>query len=225
MVGLHYSAVSLSKLNAGKRIASIAEQSPLIARLARGIGKQPQNRTSTDPSERVWSNIKDTRSKAVLQTFIRNYPNSIYLDFAKARFRELAALDASADQTGGGQLDLSVSNQDEPEGTRSDSSLSGPALASAVQKELKRIGCYQGSIDGDWGRGSAGAVSLYNKMVNANWGRAPSQELLVELYGIAKLPVCKKALNGTANRFDGHWMVNNKFQIGVQKQQYWIFLD
>jgi len=40
-------------------------------------------------------------------------------------------------------------------------------LAEAIQKELKRVGCYAGNIDGDWGPGTRRAMSAFNDRVNA----------------------------------------------------------
>jgi hypothetical protein len=39
--------------------------------------------------------------------------------------------------------------------------LSGRELASAAQSELKRVGCYQLTVDGAWGRGSRTALTSY----------------------------------------------------------------
>ncbi len=93
VIGLHYSAVSLSKLNAGKRIASIAKNSPLIARLVRrsrqsSAGKRPvvlQSRAAL-----AWGRIGNTKSCAILRSFIKRYKGSEYADYATARRRELS---------------------------------------------------------------------------------------------------------------------------------------
>lgn len=55
-------------------------------------------------------------------------------------------------------------------------------VAELVQEELKRIGCYTGGIDGDWGRGSRGALERYfdSKKVAAT-STEPTMELLAAL--------------------------------------------
>lgn len=40
-------------------------------------------------------------------------------------------------------------------------------LAEAIQKELKRVGCYAGNIDGDWGAETRRAMRAFNDRVNA----------------------------------------------------------
>ena len=37
-----------------------------------------------------------------------------------------------------------------------------------LQRELKRVGCYQGEVDGDWGSGSRRAMSTFTERVNAS---------------------------------------------------------
>ena len=41
-------------------------------------------------------------------------------------------------------------------------------LVRNLQRELKRVGCYQGEIDGDWGSGSKRAMSTFTDRVNAS---------------------------------------------------------
>lgn len=41
-------------------------------------------------------------------------------------------------------------------------------LARAVQAELRRVGCYYGDIDGDWGSGSKRAMSNFTGRINAS---------------------------------------------------------
>lgn len=40
---------------------------------------------------------------------------------------------------------------------------SEPGLAKSVQTELSRVGCFTGSIDGEWGAGSQRSLSLFNR--------------------------------------------------------------
>jgi peptidoglycan hydrolase-like protein with peptidoglycan-binding domain len=49
---------------------------------------------------------------------------------------------------------------------------SGPSaetrLAEAIQKELRRVGCYAGTLDGDWGVETRHAMKAFNDRVNAS---------------------------------------------------------
>ncbi|MFC3567966.1 hypothetical protein [Paracoccus simplex] len=46
-------------------------------------------------------------------------------------------------------------------------------LAEAIQTELQRMDCYGGSIDGDWGSGSARAVERWSQAAKAEAGSTP----------------------------------------------------
>lgn len=65
------------------------------------------------------------------------------------------------------------------------------SLPRAVQEELKRVGCYNGGIDGDWGNGSRRAMERYYEAKALAKGEVEPTEpvwrgLLVEPEGICK---------------------------------------
>lgn len=57
---------------------------------------------SNDDALQAWNAIRDSNSRALFETYITRYPDSLYADFAKARLAELgtdtAALDQSSDR-------------------------------------------------------------------------------------------------------------------------------
>ena len=53
-------------------------------------------------------------------------------------------------------------------------------LALELQRELKRIGCYTGGLDGDWGRGSQSALRRFSNQAGLRLGTQPSQKALAE---------------------------------------------
>ncbi len=55
----------------------------------------------------------------------------------------------------------------------------GEVLASALQTELARMGCYTSRIDGDWGRGSRGAMARY---FDETGDRGQSVDPTIELF-------------------------------------------
>lgn len=70
-------------------------------------------------------------------------------------------------------------------------------LAMSVQTELRRLGCYRMKVDGDWGKGSARALTDYYRNTKQEAaGTEPSVELLSELFlrsgRICKAPVAVK---------------------------------
>jgi hypothetical protein len=53
-------------------------------------------------------------------------------------------------------------------------------IALTLQRELKRIGCLTGRVDGIWGRGSRAALDRFAKQARLQLGREPSQVALDE---------------------------------------------
>lgn len=72
-----------------------------------------------------------------------------------------AALDGSAVVVG------SLASDAQKGADRLADNISGEELARVVQQELRRVGCYRGAIDGDWGPLSRTAMSSFLERVNA----------------------------------------------------------
>jgi peptidoglycan hydrolase-like protein with peptidoglycan-binding domain len=53
-------------------------------------------------------------------------------------------------------------------------------LALSLQRELKRLNCLTGSVDGIWGRGSRAALERFSRQAGLRLGREPSQEALTQ---------------------------------------------
>ena len=95
VVALHYSAVALRGLNAGKQIASLAQASPLIARLVKPKEPKTQSPKSSDvrlsEAAMAWADIKASKDPEDFKAFRRQYgkSNRFYDRLAEKR---LAAL-------------------------------------------------------------------------------------------------------------------------------------
>jgi hypothetical protein len=83
-------------------------------------------------------------------------------------------------------------------------------LARNVQTELRRLGCYRSTVDGDWGKGSVRALSdYYRNTRQAVASTDPSVELLSDLFlrsgRICKQPVIVKKVKAAtiASEDDG----------------------
>jgi len=59
-----------------------------------------------------------------------------------------------------------ISGAPKPAASGDDTAL--PALAAKLQRQLQRVGCYQGIIDGQWGSGSARAMRNFNHWAGKN---------------------------------------------------------
>lgn len=72
----------------------------------------------------------------------------------------------------------------------SDSGTAAQRLASAIQTELKRVGCYQGSIDGDWGSASRRAMRQFTNRVSASLSVDQPDYILLTLLQGHKAQAC-----------------------------------
>ncbi len=71
--------------------------------------------------------------------------------------------------------------------------LSREKLARELQLELKRVGCYQGEVDGQWGAGSRRAMTAFTERVNATLPVEEPDYILLTLVQGHQAAACGKA--------------------------------
>ena len=113
---------------------------------------------ASDPAadEIVWNALKDTSDVAALRRFLNLYPSSGLLDDARTR---IATLEASAEdriareetERKKAKVDQNIQTVMLPSREERPSEMSGGALIIEIKRELKRVGCYAGRIDDQWG--------------------------------------------------------------------------
>ena len=94
-----------------------------------------------------WNSVKDSKSPALLESYLERYPNGVFSGLARVMVQELrpaATLPRSGDQP------AFVPDS--------------PALARALQTELLRVGCSPGVIDGKWQDGAKGALVRFARL-------------------------------------------------------------
>lgn len=70
-------------------------------------------------------------------------------------------------------------------------------LAKALQRELKRVGCYWGKVDGVWGKGSKWAMADFMRSVNAALPANDPDYLLLRLVSSHTNKICGRTTDGT----------------------------
>jgi hypothetical protein len=120
---------------------------------------------SNAQEEFAWNLVKDSTSRQQLQDFIYSFPRGVHLEEALARLRALPDETVVADLP------------DTP--AASVPALHGRQLVIALQTELNRVGCYPGTIDGDWGAMSRRAVEAFRSASGVEVAATdPTPELL-----------------------------------------------
>lgn len=141
----------------------------------------------------AWVTVNNSTSIAVLEAYIARYKGTVFADLAQARLDEVrktevasvgrtvvvepkseghsteaAAADtadaAPAETTVIASVDATeVASAETAEPATTAEPTDPSLLARQLQTELKRVGCYLGEVDGDWGRGSASALDRFNE--------------------------------------------------------------
>jgi Caspase domain len=101
--------------------------------------------------------------------FLQHYPDGFYANLAKAQLDKLSVAAAPATPAvPATPAQPQPSTQVAALPTDTSRTTINPAdLARSVQTELKRVGCYSGTVDGDWGSGSRSALDQFNKYAPA----------------------------------------------------------
>ncbi len=84
VVGLHYGSISLKKLNAGKRIASLAKASALISRLV-----IRDTNVASQIEINFWNSVKNSKEPAILKTYLQKYPKGSFAPIARVLVQKL----------------------------------------------------------------------------------------------------------------------------------------
>ena len=143
--------------------------SPPGAEASIGAAAAPSGRNYDKEMEiAFWHAVKDSKSPAVLKTYLDRFPKGTFAGLARVLLEEAAK---------GSRIAVAPANPAAPPNTASissatpDAGAAGPeaaavtkdprALARALQTELKRVGCDPGPVDGQLGpAGRRGAQRL-----------------------------------------------------------------
>jgi len=118
----------------------------------------------TAQDEMAWGLVRDSADPSVLERFLAQFPDSSYAQEARDKLRALE------DQ--GGQLPApAVQLAPNPP-------VAPTTYALEVQRELRRVGCYPGKLDGAWGPGSRRALSNFASAAGVRVGDQPTAEVL-----------------------------------------------
>lgn len=95
----------------------------------------------------LWTAVRDANSVQMLKTYLQRYPRGTFSGIAALKIAELEKKTASLGQA--------------PVAAVPPANAPVADLGEALQRELKRVGCYAGAVDGDWGRASEAALAKF----------------------------------------------------------------
>jgi len=110
-----------------------------------------------------WNSVKDSKSPAMLETYLERYPVGTFAGLARVLIGQLRAEGAKA--AGPSQPSQMAGLPPATPGAPPTGSVgSDPqALARGLQKELKRVGCDPGAADGIWGSHAREALAEFSR--------------------------------------------------------------
>ena len=113
-----------------------------------------------------WSSVKDSKSPALIQSYLDRYPNGNFTILARAMIRELTPPGAS-----------SLSNSPPFSGDKTE-------LVRSLQTELRRVGCDPGAVDGKWQNRTREALSDFARLAKVDlYTEKPSVSALDSVKG------------------------------------------
>ena len=123
-----------------------------------------------------WAQVQYSTSRSQIEAFRAKFiSDRSALSLADERLAELARI---------APMEVAKLSDDAAAGASALDATPRSVSAEEVQTELKRLGCYAKSIDGDWGRSSAASLASFNRYANARLdGSKLDQTLLDALKG------------------------------------------
>ncbi|TIL67164.1 caspase family protein [Mesorhizobium sp.] len=194
-----------------------------------------------------WETIKDSADKSFFQAYLQQYPNGAFVALAKLKIDAINSrvdLQRQATERQKAEQDrvqgrpVAKASDDvktvarlehpnpevQPERSSVDSDGSGE-LALSTQRELARIGCLTGQVDGKWGSASQKALNDYAKRQGIKLASVePTGDLLKGLKAIrarvcpllcadgmeAREGRCTGAGSAGLSAFDGRWALTRR---------------
>jgi hypothetical protein len=115
----------------------------------------------------LWNAVKDSKSPAVLQTYLDRFPTGTFAGLARVLIAQLKQASANAGQGAAKAAEGSrVATMPTPMPHQPETN--PLALARALQAELRRVGCDPGSISGNWDAYSVSAMRQYARLSGAD---------------------------------------------------------
>ncbi|GKY89828.1 peptidoglycan-binding domain-containing protein [Sinisalibacter aestuarii] len=181
-------------------VLAIVMGAPAVAQDTGGMTAapvQPADSTAApvaeDPAVELtfWDSIKDSDNPDLFLAYMQRYPNGAFRVIAEARLKEIysggndmAEDDGDADTEEAAPTTQIITVQPAP--TQTAPGVSRRDIAAGIQRQLSRLGCYRGAVDGIWGPQSRAAARRFNR----NYGatniavNSPNLNALRKLRGI-----------------------------------------
>ncbi len=180
-----------------KRLATVeAEQRAATEALQKRLADLAAEAKKPQPEEVAWGLVKDSSDPNQFKLFLNRFPKSTRREEAQARMKTLAEEERAA-AAALEQRMAALSKQAPPPAV----TLERAEIARLLQFELQRVGCFSGSVNGQFNAPTRSALQNFAKLASVSVPDDLSMDTLKVIRGIDKRvcpPVCK-----TGEKADG----------------------
>jgi hypothetical protein len=156
-----------------------------------------------------WNAVKDSKSPAILQTYLDRFPDGTFAGLARVLIEQLGKSDAFKPGGAPGNVARLPGRPNEtkpPEAPASDP----VALTRALQTELRRVGCDPGSVDGKWGPNAAEALSSFSRVASVTLPTNEATQEALQAVAGHKDRVCPLVCDRDEKEVDGKCIAKAK---------------
>jgi hypothetical protein len=138
----------------------VAAADPAAAAAAQQAARQTTVGVSDDMRDHTfWTSIVNSNDPALYREYLRRFPTGTYVSIAEAKLQASSPQSAPPPDAGNTKMAMVTTGA-----TEAQRSIESPRqVAINMQRELKRVGCFSGRIDGNWGAQSRNAVERFNE--------------------------------------------------------------
>ena len=110
-------------------------------------------------------------TRAAWASFLNAHPSGFYADLARGQLEKAQATAANAVPDKSANMSSAAANPKNEKSAQEVASLTPKAesvmeINRLLQSELRRVGCYSGSVDGNWNAAAQKSLGLFNKNAN-----------------------------------------------------------
>jgi hypothetical protein len=196
-------------------VAGLSSTSPAPVAPARPSGRNYDKEMEIA----FWNAVKDSKSPAILKTYLDRFPNGTFAELARVMMEEgtrgergkSPALDTGSITSGRAATGPAATPAPAlaPKDAR--------ALARALQTELKRVGCDPGPVDGEWGQKAKDALAEFSRQAKTAMRNLEASEAALQAVAAQHGRVCALICGSHEMERDGRCVAKSerrKSQVG-----------
>ena len=157
-----------------------------------------------------WNAVKESKSPAVLQTYLDRFPGGTFSGLARVMVDQLKQNQGAKASGGTRVANLPSDASKLPDAP----STNAPALARALQSELKRVGCDPGSTEGNWGAKSKEALRKFQRFSKLSVSADEPTEAALQLVAGQKGRICPLECDRGESEVNGKCVAKAKTDKG-----------